>query len=236
MSTTPSSSAASSPSRLDVFVDRLALALFRRRKPLGLLFAVVTVALGWSATHVQLDPGFKKLIPLRHELMAPFLKHGDRFSGANRILVNVQWKGEGDIYNAEFLKTLRAVTDDVFFTPGVNRGAVFSLFTPNVRYIEVTEDGFSGEVVIPSRFTPDAEGLAQVRANVARSGVIGQLVANDLKSAIVRADLLDVDPQTGKNLDYAARRPSALMASPKRRRATGCGGRCRRSPSRAGRW
>ena len=52
---------------------------------------------------------------------------------------------------------LRAVTDDVFFTPGVNRGAVFSLFTPNVRYIEVTEDGFSGEVVIPSRFTPDAE-------------------------------------------------------------------------------
>jgi len=37
-----------------------------------------------------------------------------------------------------------------------------------------------------------AEGLARVRANVARSGEIGRLVANDLKSALVRADLLEI--------------------------------------------
>ena len=76
-------------------------------------------------------------------------------------------------------------------------------FTPNVKYIEVTEDGFVGEVIVPSHFVADAEGLGQVRSNVAKSGVVGRLVANDLKSALVQADLLEVDPQTGKKLDYS---------------------------------
>jgi hypothetical protein len=192
------------PSRLDAIVDRIARTLIAWRTPLSVLFAVITVALGASALRVQLDPGFNKLIPLRHQFMEAFLKHTATFAGANRVLVSVHWKGEGDIYNAEFMKVIRGVTDEVFFTPGVNRAQVFSIFTPNVKYIEVTEEGFAGEVVIPSRFNADAESLAQVRANVARSGEVGRLVANDLKSALVRADLLEVDPSTGKRLDYAA--------------------------------
>jgi predicted RND superfamily exporter protein len=135
--------------------------------------------------------------------MTAFQKYASTFSGANRVLVSVRWKGQGDIYNAAFLKTLRSVTDEVFFTPGVSRGQVFSIFTPNVKYIEVTEEGFVGEVIVPSHFVADAEGLGQVRSNVAKSGVVGRLVANDLKSALVQADLLEVDPQTGKKLDYS---------------------------------
>jgi predicted RND superfamily exporter protein len=188
--------------RAQRLIARLAQALITWRKSIVILTALITVLLGASALRTHLDAGFNKLIPMRHEYMAAFLQHAATFSGANRVLVSVKWKGEGDIYNEEFLKTLRGVTDEVFFTPGVNRGQVYSLFTPNVRYIEITEDGFVGEVIIPSRFTPDAEGLAHVRSNVAKSGQIGRLVGNDLKSALVRADLLEVDPQTGKRLDY----------------------------------
>ncbi|WP_040786998.1 efflux RND transporter permease subunit [Massilia niastensis] len=194
----------SSVSRADAMVARIAAALIGWRKPLGCLFVIVTVLLGWSATRTHLDPGFNKLIPLKHEYMAAFQQYASTFSGANRVLVSVRWKGPGDIYNADFLKTLRGVTDEVFFTPGVSRGQVFSLFTPNVKYIEVTEDGFVGEVLVPSHFVADAQGMAQVRSNVAKSGVIGRLVANDQKSALVQADLLEVDPQTGKRLDYSA--------------------------------
>jgi predicted RND superfamily exporter protein len=183
-------------------IARLAQTLIDWRKSIVILTAVLTVLLGASALRTHLDAGFNKLIPMRHEYMAAFLQHATTFSGANRVLVSVKWKGEGDIYNEKFLKALRGVTDEVFFTPGVNRGQVYSLFTPNVRYIEITEDGFVGEVIIPSRFTPDAAGLAHVRSNVAKSGQIGRLVGNDLKSALVRADLLEVDPQTGKRLDY----------------------------------
>ncbi|HOM13205.1 MAG TPA: MMPL family transporter, partial [Rubrivivax sp.] len=189
--------------RLEVIVDGIANWLIAKRKVLSVLFVLITLALGASALRVHLDPGFNKLIPLKHPFMEAFLKHGATFAGANRVLVSVRWKGEGDIYNPEFMKVMRAVTDDVFFTPGVNRAQVFSIFTPNVKYIEVTEEGFAGEVVIPSRFEADAEGLAKVRANVARSGEIGRLVATDLKAALVRADLLEVDPSTGKKLDYS---------------------------------
>ncbi|MCK0508007.1 efflux RND transporter permease subunit [Aromatoleum anaerobium] len=194
---------ATSLSRTDALVAFLARVLIAWRKPLGLLFLLVTVGLGISALNTRLDPGFNKLIPLKHEYMGAFLEHSGTFSGANRVMVSVHWKGDGDIYNAEFLQVLRKVTDEVFFIPGVNRGGVRSLFTPNVRYIEVTEIGFTGDVVIPSRFEADATGLAQVRANVAKSGEIGRLVSNDLKSALVQADLLEINPQTGEKLDYA---------------------------------
>ncbi|GAB1387633.1 MMPL family transporter [Melaminivora sp.] len=190
-------------SRTDAFVATMARALIHLRKPLGAFFLLLTVVLGISALQTRLDPGFNKLIPLKHPYMAAFLQHSSTFSGANRVLVSVQWKGEGDIYNPEFLAVLRKVHDEVFFIPGVNRGSVRSIFAPNVRYIEVTEDGFTGDVVIPSRFSGDAESIAGVRSNVAKSGVVGQLVAKDLKSALVQADLLEVNPETGEHLDYA---------------------------------
>ncbi len=189
--------------RTDAIVAVLARMLIQWRKPLGLFFMLLTLGLGYSALNTRLDPGFNKLIPLKHEYMAAFLEHSSTFSGANRVLVSVQWKGEGDIYNAEFLPVLRKVNDEVFFTPGVNRASVRSIFTPNVRYIEVTEQGFNGDVVIPAKFETNAAGLNQVRTNVAKSGVVGRLVANDLKSALVQADLLEINPETGERLDYA---------------------------------
>lgn len=189
-------------SRLDKMIAATARWLISWSKTIVVLTLIATGLLAASAMRTHLDAGFNKLIPLRHDYMAAFLKHSATFSGANRILVSVQWKGDGDIYNKPFLETLRGVTDEVFFTPGVNRGQVYSLFTPNVRYIEITEEGYVGEVLIPSRFEANEQGLSQVRSNVAKSGQIGSLVSNDLKSAMVRADLLEVDPKTGEKLNY----------------------------------
>ncbi len=184
-------------------VERIADLLIAWRKGLLALFVLLTLALGYSATHTQLDPGFNKQIPVRNEFMVNFLNFSQYFTGANRFLVSVKWKGEGDIYNREYLDTLNKVTGDVFFINGVSRASVTSLFTANVRYIEITEEGFFGDVVVPPRFTGSTEDLAQVRSNIARSGQIGRLVSNDLKSSMVRADLQDLDPQTGKPVSYA---------------------------------
>ncbi len=189
--------------RTQSFVDAIALWLIQWRKPLGIIFLLLTVALGWSATNTRFDPGFDKLIPQKHQYMEAFLDHRDKFTGANRVLISLSWNGEGDIYNPEFLKRLRKATDEVFFVPGINRTTVRSLFSPEIRYNEITEFGFMGDVVIPSRFTTDEKGLAQVRSNVAKSGQIGNLVGNDLRSAMVQAELLDKDPATGLKTDYA---------------------------------
>lgn len=185
-------------------VNWMADHLLSWRKPLIAIFLLITVALGYSATGIQLDPGFNKQIPINHPFMKNFLHYSKIFSGANNILVSVQWKGKGDIYNAEFFKTLKQVNDDVFYIPGVRRSSVRSLFSPNVRYIEVTERGYIGDSVVPPRFNGSAADLKQVRRNVERSGQIGRLVANNLNAAMVRADLQEINPQTGERVSYVA--------------------------------
>jgi len=172
------------------------------RTPLMALFVLLTLALGYSATQLRLDPGFNKQIPVSHPFMQNFLHYSQMFSGANSILVSVRWKGDGDLYNTEFLATLRDVTDEVFFIPGVRRSSVHSLFTPDVRYIEITEEGYIGDVVVPPHFSGSPEDLERVRGNTARSGQIGRLVANDLSAALVRADLQEFNPQTGEKVSY----------------------------------
>ena len=184
------------------FVNRCADRLMTHRKSLLGFFLLITLGLGYSATHVRLDPGFNKQIPVRHAYMLNFLDFSRIFTGANRLLVSVHWKGQGDIYNPEFLQTLQQVTDDVFYISGVSRPSVTSLFTPNVRYIEITEEGYVGDLVVPPQYAATPADLQQVRSNAARSGQIGRLLANDLKSAMVRADLQDTDPKTGQPVSY----------------------------------
>ncbi|KAI3601977.1 Exporter protein, RND family [Cupriavidus necator H850] len=193
-----------SSGRLGRLVDACASLLMHRRRLLLVLCLAVTVALGVSATRLRLDPGFNKMIPLQHRYMQVFTKYASTFSGANTVLLSLRWKGDGDIYNAAFMDKLRRATDDVFFIPGVDRSRVFSLFTPNVRYTEVTEAGFRGDVVVPGRFSGTPAELDKVRRNVARSGQIGRLVSNDLRSALIRAELRETDPATGKTIDYGS--------------------------------
>ncbi|MBV8063883.1 MAG: RND family transporter, partial [Nevskia sp.] len=186
-------------------VESISNVLIGRRHLLSALFAAMTVFFGWSATHVKLDPGFLKLLPIKHEYMRTMMEYMKDFPGANTLLVNLRWKGEGDIYTKEFMDDLRKATDDVFFIPGINRTHVTSLFTPSTWYLEITEDGFRGEPVVPAKFSATPEELERVRHNVTLSGQIGLLVANDLKGALIRADLQDVDinaPRDQMRVDY----------------------------------
>ncbi|MCL4818098.1 MAG: MMPL family transporter [Vicinamibacteria bacterium] len=180
---------------------RLENFLFGHRRLVLVLFAVVTVLLGASASRLRVDAGFAKLLPLQHEYMRTYMQYRDEFGGANRVLIALKVR-EGDIFTPQFFATLKSVTDDVFFIPGVDRARVSSLFTPNVRFTEVVEDGISGGNVVPADFEPTAEGLAKVRRNVLKSGYVGRLVANDFTAALVSAELLEIDPRTGARLDY----------------------------------
>ncbi len=66
--------------------------VFRHRPLVLLLFALTTLLLAYSATHVRLDAGFKKLLPASHEYMQTFFKHQKEFGGANRILIAISVK------------------------------------------------------------------------------------------------------------------------------------------------
>lgn len=185
----------------DKLMHAAARAIFDHRRAWLIVFVMVTVLLGASASRLRVDAGFNKMIPLEHPYMQTFTEYRETFGGANRVIVALKQR-QGDIFNPEFFATLKQVTDEVFFIPGVDRATVTSLFTPNVRYIEVIEEGFSGGNVIPADFQGTPEDLEQVRRNVLKSGGVGRLVANDFGAALVRAELLEIDPISGEKLDY----------------------------------
>ena len=184
--------------RLTSLIENL---LFRNRLAVLVLFCVITALMGWSASRLRIDAGFAKQLPLQHEFIRTFVEYQEQFGGANRVVIALMSR-DGDMFTPEFFAGLRELTDDVFYLPGVDRASVTSIMTPNVRFVEVLEDGFAGGNVLPADFQPTPEGLATVRENVIKSGKVGQLVANDFGGAIVTAQLLEVDPSSGARLDY----------------------------------
>jgi predicted RND superfamily exporter protein len=184
------------------FVEGLGRIVFSHRLLILALFAVITALMGYAAmTGLRIDTKFTKQLPLEHEYMKTFVEHQAEFGGANRILVAVIAR-DGNMFTPEFFRALRTATDEVFFIRGVDRARVQSLYTPNVRYTEVVEDGIQAGNVIPADFQPTPEGLARVRENILKAGIVGRLVANDFSGAIVSATLQDEDPETGEPLDY----------------------------------
>ncbi|HOD46506.1 MAG TPA: MMPL family transporter [Opitutaceae bacterium] len=186
---------------MPTLLERFANWVFRHRLALVLVFLLLTGVMTWFATRVRVDASFNKSLPTEHAYIQVFTKYQGEFGGANRVLIALMAR-DGDIFNAPFFATLKHTTDEVFFLPGVDRAQVQSLYTPNVRFVEVVEDGLAGGNVIPAGFEPTPEGFAKVRENVIKSGKIGMLVANDFSGAMISAQLLEVDPSTGAKLDY----------------------------------
>jgi len=178
--------------------------VFALRVPILAFFAIVTIYMGYQAQFLRLDAGFDKQLPQGHEYIQTFQEYRDRLFGSNRIIVDVRSLEDGGIFTQDFMTRLKEVTDDVFFLPGVDRRTVTSLWTPNTRYFEITEEGFRADDVIPGTVTPgtlNARNLDQIRNNVIRGGYVGRLVSNDFNSSLIVAELVEVDSQ-GQPLDY----------------------------------
>src|SRR5207342_2045429 len=118
------------------FAERI---VFGARPAVLITFAVVTVAMGFYASQLKVDAGFKKQIPLQHEYMKTFLDYEADFGGANRVLVAVMAK-DGNMFSDEYLTELQQVTKEVIDLEDTDDSRSRSLFTPNVRFIEVVED------------------------------------------------------------------------------------------------
>lgn len=189
--------------KFDSFINVAEATLFRRRIPVVIFFALVSVFLLFQATQIKLDSSFTKQIPLNHEYMKTYLKHRENFGGANNVLISV-CDARGDIFNPEFFTALKGVHDKLFFIPGVDRIQVKSLFSPSTRFVEIVEDGFAGGPVIPANFQPTEAGLSIVKANIEKAGIVGSIVADDYSCSMVKTSLFENDPNTGEKLDSIA--------------------------------
>ncbi|WP_218311114.1 efflux RND transporter permease subunit [Alteromonas antoniana] len=188
-------------SRITQVIEKI---VFSNRKLVVAVFAIATLFLGYQASQMRLDAGFEKNIPLNHEYMQTYMEHRKDFGGANNILVSVCDKN-GNIYNQNFFDTLKNVHDQLFFINGVDRSLVVSLFSPSTRFTEIVEGGFAGGPVIPADFdSSNQRALDLVAANVEKANIVGRQVSSDYSCAMVTAQLLELDPQTGEPLDTLA--------------------------------
>jgi predicted RND superfamily exporter protein len=185
-------------------VARLEDLVFRHRLPILVVLGLFTAAMFWFAAQLRMEAGFAKQLPTGHEYIETFFEYQAELSGANRLIVVLRSR-DGDMWSQPFLARLEQLTDAVFFLPGVDRRTVSSIWTPNTFYFEVTEEGMTADNIVPSDVVPDSigpEDIARIRNNVITGDLVGRLVATDYSAAMVTAELLEVDPETEKRLDY----------------------------------
>jgi len=176
--------------------------LFNNRLVVIVICALLTAVLGWQATKLTINASFEKTLPTHQAYIQNYLTYEKELTGLGNALRIAVVSPKGTIYDAEYLELLRQLSDEVFLLPGVDRVQMKSLWTPSTRWIGVTEEGLDGGPVIPEDYDGSPASLQKLKANVARSGQIGQLIAADEESTIIYMPLLSQDA-TGEALDYA---------------------------------
>ncbi|MCI3946558.1 putative membrane protein [Pseudomonas syringae] len=173
------------------FLERL---IFNHRPAVIFLCLLTSVFLFWQALQVRPSTSFEKMIPLSHPFIQNMMKHrNDLGNLGNTVRISVE-AVDGDIFSKAYMETLRQISDEVFYIPGVDRSGLKSLWSPSVRWTEVTEEGFAGGEVIPQSYDGSDASLDQLRNNVLKSGQVGRLVANDFRSSIIDVPLQESYP------------------------------------------
>src|SRR6478672_10257645 len=177
--------------------------VFNNRLLMIALCAAVTVVLAYAAaTRLVLNASFERMIPQSQPYIKNYLTYQKELRGLGNAVRVVVENANGDIFDGRYIGALRQINDELFLTPGVDRAWVKSLWSPAVRWTEVTEDGFRGGPVMPDGYDGSPRAVEQLKQNIARSGIVGSLVANNFKSSMIFVPLLDKDVRTGERIDY----------------------------------
>lgn len=176
--------------------------IFNNRALLVGICTLLTLVLGFFSLQLGVSASFDSMMPQSQEFIQNYHKHQKSLSGLGNSVRIVVANTKGNIYDAEYIQTLKEINDKVFLIPGVDRSFMKSLWMPVVRWVEITPDGWQGGAVMPDKYDGSQESIEALRLNVARGGLIGSLVANDQTSSMIVVPLIDHDPVTGKSIDY----------------------------------
>src|SRR5215471_20406179 len=171
--------------------------VFNNRLLVVVACAVITVALAYvAATRLVLNASFEKMIPQSQPYIKNYLTYQKDLRGLGNAVRIVVENTDGDIFDPKYLDALKQINDELILTPGVDRAWVKSLWMPGVRWTEITEEGFQGGPVMPDNYDGSPGSVEQLKQNIARSGIVGGLVANNFRSTMIFVPLLDKEPGT----------------------------------------
>ncbi|MDD2668948.1 MULTISPECIES: MMPL family transporter [Zoogloea] len=175
--------------------------IFNNRGLLVLCCAILTAFFAFQLRDMTVSASFDKMLPHGHPYITNYLENREQLRGLGDSVRVVVENPKGDIFNADYLATLAKINDEIFILKGVDRAWMKSIFTPVVRWVEVTEEGFTGGPVLPNDYDGSAKSIEDLRINIGRAGVVGSLVGNNYQSSMIQIPLLAKDAE-GKSVDY----------------------------------
>lgn len=175
--------------------------IFNNRVLIVLACLLATVLLAWQMQYLKIAASYEKTLPQSHPYIQNYLENRSELRGMGETIRVVVEAKEGDIFNETYLSTLAKINDEIFILPGVDRPWMKSLFTPVVRWTEVTEEGFVGGPVLPNDYDGSKRTIEQLRINIARADAVGSLVAHDYRSSMIVIPLMSKDAD-GNPVDY----------------------------------
>src|SRR5208283_5059250 len=103
-----------------------------------------TLFFGFQLRKLEVGASYDKMLPHSHPYIKNFLENRAELRGlGDSVRVAVE-NPRGDIFDPAYLDALCKINDEIFLLPGVDRAWMKSIFTPVVRWTEVTEEGFVG--------------------------------------------------------------------------------------------
>lgn len=182
--------------------SRLERLVFNHRPWFILLCLLATIALGFQAAHMRLGASYQNTLPQSNPYIRNYLKYKQDVPQLGNLIRIVVQNTQGTIYNRHYLSVLHKIYNTLYAIPGVDQPWIKSLWSPDVQYEQVTEQGFTGGPVMPNDYDGSPHSIAELRDNVGAANLVGRLVAANLQSSMLVAPLLDNNPRTGKPLDY----------------------------------
>jgi hypothetical protein len=172
----------------DRIVEAYIAFIWRHRPIVLLIIALITVFWAYHARKVEMYSQFADLLPQGHDYIQAYNYHRETFGGANIVTLVLQVK-EGDIFNAETLKKVRHLTDQVDQINGVDHNQVASLSHVKIRNIKTLPGGMVRSYpVLPIDIPTDPKELEALKFEMFNNDIVfNKYVSADGKAALVFA-------------------------------------------------
>lgn len=163
----------------------------RRRTPLLIGFALLTLVMAAFAVRIEIRTIFSDMLPQNHHWVQTHEEYKELFGGANVVSIMLEVK-QGDIFDREVLGMIREITRDLRKVQGVNQFQIVSLASKKLKTVEATSTSVDTVPLMWPDVPETDAGITELREKVMQNALVyGQYVSPDLKSALITVDFID---------------------------------------------
>jgi hypothetical protein len=151
------------------------------------LCVIISLFFAFQLKDLSFQANIGDFYPLKH----PYLKIQHRltevFGGLNQVSIAIEVKN-GTILNSDTLDKVWQITNQLYYTEGINAGRVVSLSARKVKHVEANEEGFVTQWLMHD--VPKSElQLEVLKQRIIRNPLVfGPIVSQDFKATLIQAD------------------------------------------------